>query len=161
MNKGGESVYTINLDPAVRDTPYNPNIDIRDTVDYDRIRKVLSWPKRSHTYSCNLFATRFDQVLALCKQRKDEIDEIIVDTPGQIEIFTWSASGAIIVESLTETFQTRLLFVVDTVRARNAQVFLLNMLQCLSIVYKTKLPVVLAFNKIDNTSCKLLRCVVD
>ena len=37
--QGGESVYTINLDPAVRDTPYNPNIDIRDTVDYDGIRK--------------------------------------------------------------------------------------------------------------------------
>ena len=43
---------------------------------------------------------------------------------------------------------------MDTVRARNAQVFLSNMLQCLSIVYKTKLPVVLAFNKIDITSCK-------
>jgi GTPase SAR1 family protein len=153
--QGGESVYTINLDPAVRDTPYNPNIDIRDTVDYDGIRKKYSLgPNGAILTACNLFATRFDQVLALCKQRKDEIDEIIVDTPGQIEIFTWSASGAIVCESLTETFQTRLLFVVDTVRARNAQVFLSNMLQCLSIVYKTKLPVVLAFNKIDIISCK-------
>ena len=61
--QGGESVYTINLDPAVRDTPYNPNIDIRDTVDYDGIRKNYSLgPNGAILTACNLFATRFDQV---------------------------------------------------------------------------------------------------
>ena len=36
----------------------------------------------------------------------------MVDTPGQIEIFTWSASGAIITESFASTFPTCVLFVV-------------------------------------------------
>ena len=40
------------------------------------------------------------QVLALCeKKREPQLEYIIVDTPGQIEIFTWSASGAIITEA--------------------------------------------------------------
>ena len=40
------------------------------------------------------------QVLALCeKKREPPLEYIIVDTPGQIEIFTWSASGAIITEA--------------------------------------------------------------
>ena len=43
--------------------------------------------------AANLFATRFDQVISLCERRRNEIDFIVVDTPGQIEIFTWSASG--------------------------------------------------------------------
>jgi hypothetical protein len=35
----------------------------------------------------------------------------MVDTPGQIEIFTWSASGAIVTESFASTFPTCVLFV--------------------------------------------------
>ncbi len=29
--------YIVNLDPAIRQTVYNANIDIRDTVDYKKV----------------------------------------------------------------------------------------------------------------------------
>lgn len=39
------------------------------------------------------------QVIGLCERKRDpQPKHIIADTPGQIEIFTWSASGAIITE---------------------------------------------------------------
>ena len=31
--------YVLNLDPAVANTPYEANIDIRDTVDYHKVMK--------------------------------------------------------------------------------------------------------------------------
>ena len=31
--------YILNLDPAVSQTPFEPNIDIRDTVDYHEVMK--------------------------------------------------------------------------------------------------------------------------
>jgi GTPase SAR1 family protein len=31
--------YILNLDPAVANLPYDPNIDIRDTVDYEQVMK--------------------------------------------------------------------------------------------------------------------------
>ena len=37
------------------------------------------------------------QVIQLCESKTD-VEYILVDTPGQIEIFTWSASGAIVTE---------------------------------------------------------------
>ena len=41
------------------------------------------------------------QVIGLCEKKRDpQPKHIIADTPGQIEIFTWSASGAIITEVL-------------------------------------------------------------
>lgn len=46
--------------------------------------------------SLNLFSTKFDQVLELIDKRQDQIDNIIIDTPGQIEVFTWSASGTLL-----------------------------------------------------------------
>ena len=30
----------------------------------------------------------------------------VIDTPGQIEVFSWSASGSIITQSLSTTFPT-------------------------------------------------------
>lgn len=52
----------------------------------------------------------------------------IVDTPGQIEAFTWSASGAIITESLASTFPTVIVYVVDTPRTASPNTFVSNML---------------------------------
>jgi GPN-loop GTPase len=44
----------------------------------------------------NLFATKFDQVHDVLSKRAPNLDIILVDTPGQIEVFNWSASGSII-----------------------------------------------------------------
>ena len=100
--------------------------------------------------SLNLFATRFDQVIALCeKPREPQLKYVFVDTPGQIEIFTWSASGSIITEAFANTFPTMIAYVIDTPRCVSPQTFMTNMLQACSILYKTKLPMLLVFNKID------------
>lgn len=37
----------------------------------------------------NLFATQFNEVITLCQKRQDEIDYILLDTPGQIEGVFW------------------------------------------------------------------------
>ena len=100
--------------------------------------------------SLNLFATRFDQVVGLCERpREPPLEYIIADTPGQIEIFTWSASGAIITEAFASEFPTVIAYVMDTPRCSSPQTFIANMLQACSIIYKTRLPMVLVFNKID------------
>lgn len=74
---------------------------------------------------------------------------MLFDTPGQIEVFTWSASGTIITETLGATFPTVLVYVIDTPRCVNPVTFMSNMLYACSILYRTKLPIVLAFNKSD------------
>jgi GPN-loop GTPase len=39
LNSHLNSPYILNLDPAVTNTPFDPNIDIRDTVDYHEVMK--------------------------------------------------------------------------------------------------------------------------
>jgi GPN-loop GTPase len=83
----------------------------------------------------------------------ETIDYILVDTPGQIEAFTWSASGSMISESLASAFPTVLCFVIDTARcASSPNTFMSNMLYACSMLYRTKLPLVVCFNKIDVVS---------
>ena len=70
------------------------------------------------------------QVIQLCEKKRDPQPKyILVDTPGQIEIFTWSASGAIITEAFASTFPTMVAYVVDTARSAAPQTFMSNMLQ--------------------------------
>ena len=72
------------------------------------------------------------QVIQICeKKRKPQPKYILVDTPGQIEIFTWSASGAIITEAFASTFPTMVAYVVDTARSASPQTFMSNMLQAI------------------------------
>lgn len=72
-----------------------------------------------------------------------------MDTPGQVEIFTWSASGQIICDILASTFPTVVIYIIDTPRNTSPVTFMSNMMYACSILYKTKLPFLLVFNKID------------
>lgn len=151
--------YVINLDPAVLKVPFEPNIDIRDSVNYEEVMKQYRLgPNGGILTSLNLFATKVDQVVGLLEKRarpdaekpdRRPVDRIIVDTPGQIEAFVWSASGTILLESLASSFPTVVAYVVDTPRTASTSTFMSNMLYACSILYKTKLPMILVFNKTD------------
>lgn len=102
----------------------------------------------SSTFTKRLYYAQF-QVISVIERRAEQLDYVLVDTPGQIEIFTWSASGAIITEAFASTFPTVVTYLVDTPRSASPVTFMSNMLYACSILYKTRLPLVLAFNKID------------
>lgn len=53
---------------------------------------------------------------------------ILMDTPGQIEIFTWSASGAIITDAMASALPTVVAYVIDTPRTTAPATFMSNML---------------------------------
>lgn len=106
-------------------------------------------PNGAIVTSLNLFATKFDQVISLIAKASEKHKFCIIDTPGQIEVFTWSASGNIITETLASTFPTVVVYVMDTVRSVNPVTFMSNMLYACSILYKTKLPFIVAMNKVS------------
>ncbi|KAK0721642.1 hypothetical protein B0T26DRAFT_749141 [Lasiosphaeria miniovina] len=154
-----EPPYVINLDPAVTHAPFESNIDIRDSVNYKEVMKQYNLgPNGGILTSLNLFATKVDQVVDLLEKRttpdpanpaRKPITNIIVDTPGQIEVFVWSASGTILLESLASSFPTVIAYIIDTPRTSSTSTFMSNMLYACSILYKTKLPMILVFNKTD------------
>lgn len=145
-----EVPYVINLDPAVLRVPYGANIDIRDSIKYKKVMENYQLgPNGAIVTSLNLFSTKIDQVIKLVEKKRDTHDFCIIDTPGQIECFVWSASGSIITESFASTFPTVIAYIVDTPRNSSPTTFMSNMLHACSILYKTKLPMIIVFNKTD------------
>uniref|UniRef100_A0A915PI67 GPN-loop GTPase 1 n=1 Tax=Setaria digitata TaxID=48799 RepID=A0A915PI67_9BILA len=142
--------YLVNLDPAVSKVPYAANIDIRDTVKYKQVMKEYHLGPNGAIMTClNLICTKFNQVVNLIKSRSEQCSYCLLDTPGQIEAFTWSASGSIITDSLASSFPTLIAFIVDSVRAANPTTFMSNMLYACSILYRMKLPFIIVLNKAD------------
>ncbi|XP_042552710.1 GPN-loop GTPase 1 [Dipodomys spectabilis] len=150
LHSQGSTPYVINLDPAVHEVPFPANIDIRDTVKYKEVMKQYGLgPNGGIVTSLNLFATRFDQVMKFIEKAQNTSKYVLIDTPGQIEVFTWSASGTIITEALASSFATVVIYVMDTSRSTNPVTFMSNMLYACSILYKTKLPFIVVMNKTD------------
>ncbi|KAF2580338.1 hypothetical protein F2Q68_00006323, partial [Brassica cretica] len=140
--------YVLNLVPAVMSLPFGANIDIRDPVRYKEVMKQYNLgPNGGIMTSLNLFATKLKNVVSVIEKRADQLDYVLVDTPGQIEIFTWSASGAII--TVLQPSQLLSPMWLITPRSTSPIIFMSNMLYACSILYKTRLPLVLAFNKTD------------
>ena len=147
-NKDKES-YIINLDPAVMDTLYEPNLDIRDTVKYKEVMTSNNLGPNGAILTClNLFSTNIDKVISILEPKKD-LDFIVIDTPGQLEVFSWSASGKLISDSFSLLYPSILIYIIDMPRCNNPNTFSSNMLYALSIMYKMKLPLLIAFNKSD------------
>ncbi|KAL4779734.1 hypothetical protein BJX76DRAFT_339953 [Aspergillus varians] len=159
LHSNKEPPYVINLDPAVHSVPFESNIDIRDAINYKEVMKQYNLgPNGGILTSLNLYATKVDQIIALLEKRATPnpenpaakpIKHFLVDTPGQIEVFVWSASGSILLETLATSFPTVIAYIIDTPRTSSTSTFMSNMLYACSILYKTKLPMILVFNKTD------------
>ena len=109
------------------------------------VRKILRYVRlsRQHTFLA-LFSNKFSLLILYSHTHSP--------SSGQIEVFTWSASGAIITETLASCLPTVIAYVVDTPRCISPVTFMSNMLYACSILYKSRLPFVLVFNKTDIVS---------
>uniref|UniRef100_A0A2I3RXA6 GPN-loop GTPase n=1 Tax=Pan troglodytes TaxID=9598 RepID=A0A2I3RXA6_PANTR len=128
LHAQGTPPYVINLDPAVHEVPFPANIENGKGQAW-WLTAVISalWEAEAVT-SLNLFATRFDQVMKFIEKAQNMSKYVLIDTPGQIEVFTWSASGTIITEALASSFPTVVIYVMDTSRSTNPVTFMSNML---------------------------------
>ncbi|KAH8366510.1 hypothetical protein KR084_000093 [Drosophila pseudotakahashii] len=150
--------YVVNLDPACREVPYATHVDIRDTVNYREVMKQYQLgPNGGIVTALNMFTTKMAQFAELVRRAGERGHKwCVIDTPGQIEVFTWSASGNIITEGLATMFPTIVVYVMDVVRSACPTTFMSNMLYACSILYKTRLPFLVALNKIDLQDCSFV-----
>jgi hypothetical protein len=86
------SPITLNLDPAVSELPYIPDVDIRDHIDINKIIETYGLgPNGAIIMSHDLIGTKIQDI----QLEVDELnpDYILIDTPGQIELFAYRSSG--------------------------------------------------------------------
>jgi GPN-loop GTPase len=97
--RNGAFVGMLNLDPGVENLPYTCDVDVRDYVDIVSImRQYDLGPNGSMIMANDLIASKIDEL----QREVDDInpDYLIIDTPGQIELFAYRASGLFFIQNL-------------------------------------------------------------
>lgn len=76
---------------------------------------------------------------------------VLIDTPRQVEVFTWSAPGRIITKALVSLIPTTVIYVKDTQGSTISVTLMSNMLYACSILYKNQASFHCGRNKTDIT----------
>ena len=100
---------TLNLDLELPSLPYSPDIDVRDYVDVNSLMEQYELGSNGSLIMANdLIATKIDDI----QKEADTInpDYLIVDTPGQIELFAYRQSGPFFVQNFEQEKMNLFLF---------------------------------------------------
>ncbi|KAI5191485.1 GPN-loop GTPase [Nematocida sp. AWRm77] len=145
-----DKVFGVNLDPAAVATKMPLHYDIRDLLSIEELmEKKRLGPNGAILASLNMFIAHIDTFIAQMEETAPAFT--IIDTPGQIEMFTTSVSGQILAQCLSSSPNTEvsLLYVVDGEKAQSPQCFVSNMAYAASIFYRFGIPMHIVVNKSD------------
>jgi GTPase SAR1 family protein len=102
---------SLNLDPGAVNLPYEPDIDVRNYIDINTLMETYDLgPNGSLVMASDMIATKLEDI----QNEVDNLnpDYIINDTPGQIELFAFRASGPYLV-SIFQSDNKVTLFLFD------------------------------------------------
>jgi len=145
--KNGVFASALNLDPGVESLPYRPDVDVRDYVDIVQIMKQYDLgPNGSMIMANDLIASKIDDI-------QNEIhrvnpDYLIVDTPGQIELFAYRASGPFFIQNIDACEKTNI-FLYDGTMIVSPTNFISISLLATSIKLRLGLPTINVMTKTD------------
>ncbi len=151
-NNGAFSAV-LNLDPGVESLPYTCDVDVRDYVDIVSIMQQYDLgPNGALVMANDLIASKIDDVQN--QVNKVNPDYLIVDTPGQIELFAYRSSGRFLVDNIASDEKTSI-FLFDGALVTTPVNFVSIALLATSIRLRLNLPTINTITKTDLIGAKL------
>lgn len=148
FNEKKLDVATLNLDAGVRRLPYNPDIDVRDLVNIDNLTDKLDLgPNGAMIASMDLIATKIDEIRSEIEYIEPEY--LIIDTPGQIELFAYRSSGRLVSSVIAEQSQASSVFLIDPSLVLKPEGFSSILLLSVSVAFQLSLPQITTISKAD------------
>jgi GTPase SAR1 family protein len=142
------SVTVVNLDPGVEDPPYTSDVDVREYVNYGEVMHQFGLGPNG------ALVASLDMAIGHVDDLRNEIfelerDYVLVDCPGQMELFAYRNSGPLIVSSLMGQDPAVSLYLLDSNIARTPVGYLSSMLLGVSISIRFGLPQIGVLSKPD------------
>jgi GPN-loop GTPase len=147
LKNSKQDVAVVNLDPGALKLPYSPDIDVRNYVNVgDIMEKYSLGPNGALIMAADLIA---DEIENLTRDINEaNADLVIVDTPGQMELFAFRASGPYIVNELTKEPKA-LIYLFDAVFSINPLNYVSNMFLSAAVYNRFFQPQVHVLSKCD------------
>ncbi len=142
-----QEVSIFNLDPGATNLPYNPDFDIRERVNlWNVMEKYKLGPNGALILSMDLMVDHIESINKSIRSSGSPL--VIMDTPGQMEIFLYRAAGKIILESL-DVDEILLIYVIDGMFAKDPRNFVSSILLGGTLKIRFNKPLLSVLNKMD------------
>jgi len=144
---GKQNVAVVNLDPGALTLPYTPEIDVRDYISVEELmEKYGLGPNGALVMAADLIA---EETESLGKEIENfNPDIVIVDTPGQMELFAFRASGPYIASELTKEPKA-IVYLFDSVFSADPLNYVSNLFLSAAVYNRFFIPQVHVLSKCD------------
>lgn len=138
---------SLNLDPGTLDLPYEPDVDVRNYIDINTLMSSYQLGLNGALImASDMIATRLEEI-------QDEINSlnaeyVLVDTPGQIELFAFRESGPYFVSHF-QSDNKATLFIFDGMLVSSPINYVSISLLAASIKLRLKTPQIDVLTKRD------------
>ena len=130
-------VITVNLDPGVETLPYTPDVDVREWISLQEVMNEYELgPNGAQVVCADEVALNSGEVERRINEYRT--DYVLLDTPGQLELFVFRRTGQVIVDQLSRQ-QAMLSFVIDPSLATTPTSFISQLM--LSAISQFRIPV--------------------
>lgn len=138
---------TVNLDPGAEELPYVPDVDIREFIDiHDVMSKFKLGPNGALIVSIDLLASYISEINMLISDIGS--DYVIIDTPGQMEIFAFRDVGPYVISNIARG-KTCIVYLMDSFFVKSPSQFASVMLLTASTQFRFNRPQINVLSKSD------------
>ena len=154
-----QDVAVVNLDPGSLKLPYSPDVDVRNYVDVgDIMEKYGLGPNGALIMAADLIADEIENITKDIEAANADL--VLVDTPGQMELFAFRASGPYIVNELTREPKA-IVYLFDAVFSINPLNYVSNMFLSAAVYNRFFQPQVHLLSKCDLIPEKEVATITD
>ncbi|NLK25108.1 MAG: GTPase [Euryarchaeota archaeon] len=137
----------VNLDPGADFVPYEADVDIRDWVDLDEIMREYSLgPNGAQVVAADLMAINARKWAPMVKEFRTNF--VLIDTPGQMELFAFRQSSTAIIEELGKE-DSFLIFLSDPTLSKTPNGFVSDLMLCGITQFRFDIPILNLLSKSD------------
>jgi len=147
LKDNDQDVLVANFDPGAVALPYNPDIDARKYVDVEKL--MLDYklgPNGALIMASDLLADHIEEIQEEIESANTDI--LLVDTPGQIELFAFREGGRFIATQLTEG-EHAVIYLMDAPFTRSPINFTSNLFLAAAVYSRIQQPQIYALSKAD------------
>jgi len=147
------NVKIFNLDAGAEYLPYTPDFDIRDFFNvYEIMKTEHIGPNASIIRASQKIYEMSDQILE--QMKKTLADFILIDFPGQLEVFAFKPTGSLFMEKLQRNMRVCGVFLLGADTSPTASGFVVALLMSMAVQIQLGISLITVLHKSDMLKSK-------
>ena len=150
MGLKGLDCNTVNLDPGAEQLPYTADYDVREWLSLAQVMEDYNLGPNGAQIACaDIMAMRAGEIRDILEEFRAPY--ILIDTPGQLELFAFRKSSRLVVQTLTGE-RSALAFLMDPTLAKVPSGYISQLLLAATVQFRFSLPIMNILSKVDMLS---------